>query len=114
MTRIFALALCCASLPAAAQFSLLCPASETPVVNNTTGDADLDRAVSICEGHKVYSTMRYPEGGAPRAFADGWEACHEVMSRWNQSDTARRVIEDRAKQEEEKRFVNAEATKFRQ
>lgn len=72
----------------------------------TTGEADLDRAVRICEAHKEPSAIFYSEGGQPRNFAKGWEACHEVMAAWDRSATAIRAREAEEQAMRDRAFVN--------
>jgi hypothetical protein len=68
-------------------------------VNNShakTGDADLDRAVAICDRHTASSFIVTdpPTTDWPAAY----DMCHKVMTHWKRSEAAKR--QEAAKQKE--------------
>jgi hypothetical protein len=71
-----------------------------------TGDADLDRAVKLCDEHARQSNVVYPEGGAPRAFEEGWDSCSWVMQAWDRSEEARHEAAAREQASRDKAWID--------
>lgn len=72
-----------------------------------TGDADLDRAIVLCDQHarasgRIYATN--PPSDVP-AWSTGWEMCSAVLAKWTASDAARQQREWEAQETLDREFV---------
>lgn len=68
-----------------------------------TGDADLDKAVAICDAHRTYEGVQtFPE---TVSYERGFEGCGRVIDRWGKSEAARREAEWQAKVATDRAFV---------
>jgi|ERR1700722_6249465 len=74
-----------------------------------TGDADLDRAVAICDAHPNAETNMTPVWPP---YASGWQACDTIYRFWGVSAAAIKERERQKKEAEDKAFVDALGAKL--
>lgn len=67
-----------------------------------TGNADLDRAVAICDAHPNRSATTIPVWPP---YDSEWKACGAVYALWEVSDVARRDAERAAKEAADKTWL---------
>lgn len=81
-----------------------CPSGGAPG-HSSTGDVDLDRAVKICDAHALHGdgvVMTIPDW--PHWSKD-YAGCHDIIARWNASDTARREAEARQREDADRAWL---------
>lgn len=77
-----------------------CPSGGAPG-HSRTDDANLDRAVSICDTHAEHNGI-IPE--MPHWSKD-YTGCYDIISRWNASDIARREAEARQREDADRAWL---------
>lgn len=85
-----------------------------PSHHEKTGDANLDRAMAICDEHK-HSTGMVIDTNPPQddtAFNAGYEACSKVQDAWNRSHVAAEARAKAAAEKEDREFLAAYAAKL--
>jgi hypothetical protein len=75
--------------------------------HSATGDADLDRAMDICDSHAVFSGEMYatlPPSSVP-AWSTGYEDCSKVLARWEGTQVAMQLREKAAQDQKDRDFL---------
>lgn len=75
-----------------------------PTVHPKTGDDALDRAMSICDKHLVRPTSVTDSAPVPK-WQDGYEACANVQTKWDKSESARQAQAAQQKAADDKTFL---------
>lgn len=75
---------------------------------------DIGRAMNICEQHSHEPNSVYPEGGTPREYDKGWEACYRVRQEWQKGEEAARIQRQREQDGLDKGFVEGLSKKLDQ
>jgi len=86
------------------QGSTWCPGVMTTPSRLPSGDADLDKAITICDWHRDYSGNFHTEPET-KVWQKGFEACSDVNAAWDRSEAGRRAQAQAAKDEADKSWL---------
>jgi hypothetical protein len=85
--------------------STWCPGvMTTPSSHLPSGDADLDKAITLCDWHRDYSGNFHTEPET-KVWQKGFEACSDVNAAWDRSEAGRRAQAQAAKDEADKSWL---------